>query len=60
MECTFIRESGEEVVIGPGWMLTLFAGTAGAFGVASIAAMAWSHPRPAWKVRHSAAENEHR
>ena len=47
LECTFIRESGEEVVSGPGWLLTLFAGTAGAFAAASVAAMVWQAPRPA-------------
>lgn len=47
LECTFTRQSGEEVVVGPGWLLTLFAGTAGAFSAASIAAMMWRAPRPA-------------
>jgi hypothetical protein len=47
LECTFIRQSGEEIVVGPGWLLTLFAGTAGAFGAASIAAMVWRTPGPA-------------
>ncbi|PPH41946.1 hypothetical protein C5C86_05935 [Rathayibacter sp. AY1E4] len=45
LECTFIRQSGEEIVEGPGWLLTLFAASAGAFGAASIAALVWRAPR---------------
>jgi hypothetical protein len=54
LECTFIRGSGEEVVVGPGWLLTLFASTAGAFAAASVAALVWQAPRPA-SSRRSAA-----
>ncbi|PPF11600.1 hypothetical protein C5C64_07755 [Rathayibacter sp. AY1D3] len=54
LECTFIRQSGEEIVSGPGWLLTLFAGTAGEFGAASIAAMVWRVPRPASSRRTAA------
>ncbi|MCJ1688600.1 hypothetical protein [Rathayibacter sp. VKM Ac-2927] len=58
LECTFIRESGEEVVMGPGWLLTVFAGMAGTFGIASVAAMVWTPPQPAGKARPVAAESE--
>ncbi|MBO0984662.1 hypothetical protein [Rathayibacter sp. SD072] len=60
LECTFLSSSGEEIVLGPGWLLTLFAGSAGAFGVASIAAALWSPPRPAPRARPTAAEGEER
>ncbi|QHC61132.1 hypothetical protein [Rathayibacter sp. VKM Ac-2760] len=45
LECTYIRQSGEEIVVGPGWLLTFFAMTAAAFGLASATAMAWPAPR---------------
>lgn len=45
LECTFIRSSGEQIVIGPGWLLTAFAGAAGIFGLATVAALVWRAPR---------------
>ena len=54
LECTYSRQPGEEIVSGPGWLLTLFAGSAGAFGAASIAAMRWRAPRPASSHRTAA------
>ncbi|WP_146085151.1 hypothetical protein [Rathayibacter sp. AY1F9] len=45
LECTYIRSTGEETVIGPGWLVTAFAGAAGVFGLGTITALAWPAPR---------------
>ena len=39
LECTFTNASGTEVVMGPGWLLTTFAGAASLFGLAAILTM---------------------
>lgn len=44
-ECTFVRPSGEEIVVGPGPLLTVFSGAAVLFAGLSVGAMLWPPPR---------------
>ncbi|MBF4463230.1 MULTISPECIES: hypothetical protein [unclassified Rathayibacter] len=47
LECTFTNASGAAVVVGPGWLLTIFAGVAGLFGLAAVSTLVWRSRRPA-------------